>query len=244
MTGQGEKAIVYKGILFDLDNTLLDYDRSEEIAMREALAEHGLDPDNASFWKQFRHHFIRCNTVYWLERFERKLHISKVLELSFRDAFAELKLDGYEASSLAESYWRHFCRLFVPEEGAQEVIAQLHGAYKLAIVSNGIGEAQRQRLAAGRMEHYFEALVVSDEAGCAKPDPRIFHAALERFGLKPHEVLFVGDSLRDDYAGAVRSGIDFCLYNRRRSPLGDEHRPAYSIERLCELPGLLQSRER
>lgn len=208
--------------------------------MRKALSEHGLDPDNGSFWAPFRHQFEWVNTVYWLERFERKLHILEVLELSFRDTFAEMRVVGLNSRELASTYWRHFCSLFVSEEDAQGTIAKLHGTYKLAIVSNGIGEAQRGRLEAGRMGHYFEALIVSDEAGIAKPDPRIFHAALERLGLGPHEVVFVGDSLKDDYAGAARAGIDFCFYNRKRLPLGAEHSPAYIIERLCELPELLQ----
>jgi HAD superfamily hydrolase (TIGR01549 family) len=207
--------------------------------MRRALAEHGLEADNASFWEPFRHYFARSNTVYWLERFERKLHILDVLEFSFRDSFAGMGLGGYRPRELAATYWRHFCSLFVPEEGAEGTIAALYGTYKLAIVSNGIGEAQRSRLAAGQIGRFFEALAVSDEAGVAKPDPRIFHAALERLGLGPDEVLFVGDSLQDDYAGAVRAGIDFCYYNRRRAPLEPDIRPAYIIERLRDLPALL-----
>jgi 2-haloacid dehalogenase len=217
----------------------LNYDRSEETAMRRTLAEHGLEADDASFWEPFRQYYARSNTVYWQERFERKLHILDVLELSFRDSLAELRLDGHRPEELASAYWRHFSSLYVPEEGAEETIAALHGNYKLAIVSNGIGEAQRSRLAAGHIGRFFDALVVSDEAGIAKPDPRIFHAALERLELGPEEVLFVGDSLKDDYAGAVRAGIDFCYYNRRRAPLEPGIRPAYTIERLSDLPDLL-----
>lgn len=230
---------MYKGILFDLDNTLLDYDRSELQAMGEALSRHGLDAGDAAFWEPFWHHFCKSNYTYWSERFERKLHILEVLEWSFRDAFAEIGAADFSPRAFAESYWERFCGLYIPEEGAKETLARLHGRYRMGIVSNGVGEAQRLRLAAGRLDHYFDAIAVSDEAGIGKPDPRIFQAILDSMGLAKEDVLFVGDSLRDDYEGARRAGIDFCFYNRKRIPLEPHVQPAFTIESLAELENVL-----
>lgn len=230
---------MYKGILFDLDNTLLNYDRSELQAMHEALGRYGLDANDADFWEPFWHHFSRSNYTYWTERFSRNLHILEVLELSFRDAFDEIGAAGHSPRLFAESYWERFCGLYIPEEGAEDALVRLHGRYRMGIVSNGVGEAQRLRLQAGRLERYFDALAVSDDLGIGKPDPRIFQAALDQMGLAREEVLFVGDSLRDDYEGALRAGIDFIFYNRKRTPLEPHIRPKYAIERLDELERVL-----
>jgi beta-phosphoglucomutase-like phosphatase (HAD superfamily) len=85
--------VAYKAVIFDLDNTLLDFDRSWIESLRHSLAEHGLNPEDATFWEPFRDHFDRSNTLYWLERFERKLHNLEVLELSYRDAFRAMEAE-------------------------------------------------------------------------------------------------------------------------------------------------------
>jgi putative hydrolase of the HAD superfamily len=89
------------------------------------------------------------------------------------------------------------------------------------------------------LDGYFDELAVSDEVGVGKPDPRIFQGILEKMGLATQEVLFVGDSLNDDYEGARCAGIDFVFYNRKRIPLEAHLRPAYTIERLDELEYIL-----
>jgi HAD superfamily hydrolase (TIGR01549 family) len=129
--------------------------------------------------------------------------------------------------------------LFLPEEGAQETVERLHGTYKLGIVSNGVGEAQHKRLLAGGLRQRFDALIVSDEADVAKPHPDIFASALRQLNVARQDVLFIGDSLRDDYEGARAAGIDFCLYNRRGLPLPPDVQPMYEVRHLKQLAKLL-----
>ncbi|WP_394056820.1 HAD family hydrolase [Paenibacillus sp. 843] len=124
------------------------------------------------------------------------------------------------------------------EPHADLILEHLHGDFALGVISNGIGEAQRKRLAAGGLFHYFDSFIISDEVKCWKPDSQIFELALQELALSPDEVLYIGDSLTDDYEGAVRSGIDFCYYNRRDTPLNDHHRPAYMIRDLLEIKDL------
>jgi putative hydrolase of the HAD superfamily len=61
---------------------------------------------------------------------------------------------------------------------------------------------------------YFSTIIISEEVGLKKPAPGIFHLALQRTGLKPEEVIFVGDSVIDDIGGAASAGITPILLQR------------------------------
>lgn len=71
------------------------------------------------------------------------------------------------------------------------------------------------------------------------PSPEIFHYALSRLNLSSAEVLYIGDSLHHDYAGAMQAKIDFCYYNRKNQLLSQELQPKFIINNLLKLLKLL-----
>ncbi|GAB6930011.1 YjjG family noncanonical pyrimidine nucleotidase [Paenibacillus sp. JCM 10914] len=228
--------MTYKAIIFDLDNTLLDYTLSERTCMQQALEQYRLHEEMT--WDEFWETFGPINFAYWMNRNERKHSIREVLEHSFTDTFVQLKRDFNQSRDITETYWQLFCCSNHMEPGADQLLKELHGRHALGVISNGIGEAQRKRLAAGGLSSYFDTLVISDEVACWKPDPLIFQMALKELDAEPEEVLYVGDSLTDDYVGAKRAGIDFCLYNRLDQSLND-CKPTYIVQELLELRELL-----
>jgi 2-haloacid dehalogenase len=229
----------YKAIIFDLDNTLLNYSVSELKSMQRTVQEHGLIHKESFSWENFWSLFSKINRLYWNERNHTGYDIYQVLEFSFQDTLKELRLDYSESKLLANMYWKFFCNACDFEEYATDVLSYLHGKYRLAIISNGIGEAQRGRLIAGGIEHYFDTLIISDEVGYWKPNKEIFDEALKRLHISHTEALFVGDSLNDDYYGALNAGIDFCYYNRKAAPIDQSIRPKYMIENLNKISSYL-----
>ena len=91
------------------------------------------------------------------------------------------------------------------------------------MVSNSDGRVE-QALAAAGLRHYFDVVIDSALVGVEKPDPRIFHAALEALGVAPEEALYVGDLYDIDVLGARAAGLDAVsagrpgAYNRARLP--------------------------
>jgi len=227
----------YKAILFDLDNTLLNYSVSTLKSMQHTVDKHGLI-HNIS-WDTFWDIFNRVNFHYWNNRQTFGYTIHQMLEYSFQDTLKELELDHSDSKILAQLYWSTFCHACDFEDYATEVLSHLHGKFKLAIISNGVGEAQRTRLTAGGINHLFDALVISDEVGYWKPDKAIFDTTLQQLNIDRTEALFIGDSLQDDYHGAINAGIDFCYYNRSGNLVHTDVRPKYVIDSLMHITSFL-----
>ncbi len=88
----------------------------------------------------------------------------------------------------------------------------------LAPVTHGPGGRRRPRATALGLDRSLEVFVISEEVGCAKPDPRIFPHCLERVGVAPVRAILVGDDPRTDVAGARSAGVGAVWLNRRARP--------------------------
>ena len=98
---------------------------------------------------------------------------------------------------------------------AQEVLDELRAhAYHLSIVSNGFRNVQYDKLRNSGLLHYFDTIVLSEEVGFMKPDPRFFEHALEKSAANASQVLLVGDNYEVDVLGARQYGIDALHFNR------------------------------
>ncbi|TFH38662.1 MAG: HAD family hydrolase [Chrysiogenales bacterium] len=93
--------------------------------------------------------------------------------------------------------------------GVKEALEELHGNYRLGIISDAIfspGRALRQMLSDAGMIRFFDAFIFSDELGRSKPDSSVFIAAAESLGVKPGEMAHIGDREQNDIDGPHRVG--------------------------------------
>jgi putative hydrolase of the HAD superfamily len=93
--------------------------------------------------------------------------------------------------------------------GVKEALKELHGHYKLGVISDAIftpGRALRQILSDAELVGFFDVFIFSDEIGRSKPDPSVFMAATESFGVKPEEMVHIGDREHNDIDGPHRVG--------------------------------------
>lgn len=155
--------------------------------------------------------------------------------MSYRSTLAQLNIQTDQISNLSQSFWHIFNHFAVIEPDVNEVLTVLARNYRLAVITNWFVSAQLPRMQAAGIEHFFEAIVVSEVIGFAKPSPEIFHHALSRLNLTSAEVIYVGDSLKHDYAGATQVKMDFCYYNRKNQNLPQEAKPKFMISELLNL---------
>lgn len=226
----------YELIIFDADGTLLDYDRAEHYAFNNLCSEVNIECTD-----DLIETYHTVNSGLWKEFEKRSVTIGDLKYQRFQKTFErlELKADARKASEIYLNYLGEagFC---IP--GAKKTLETLKQDRQLALLTNGIAATQHTRLEKAGIKHYFHPIVISEEAGCQKPDVQIFSYLFER-ALYQDKVgtLMVGDSLSSDIAGGNAFGIDTCLitFGKPVSKLQDSHaKPTYTVgsfEQLLEL---------
>ncbi|WP_375476068.1 HAD family hydrolase [uncultured Nostoc sp.] len=224
----------YKTIIFDLDNTLLNFELCERQAILGALEACGISLDlNGVNETIFLQVYETYNSKHWRQR--ESFSPGELIEMSYRSTLAHLDIQTDQISNLSQSFWHIFNHSAVMEPNVNEVLTVLARSYRLAVITNDFVSAQVPRMQAAGIEHFFEEVIVSEAIGFAKPSPEIFNHALSGLDLTPAQVLYVGDFLAHDYVGAMQVKIDFCYYNRKNQILPQEAQPKFMIGELSKL---------
>jgi putative hydrolase of the HAD superfamily len=214
----------YEAIFFDLDNTLYDYDAY----WRQRLAW-SLEPVQARY--------PGLNTPLLIEN-----AIAGCIYARHFDTFlSEAGITNAAVRALAVERYRvnsYSTLQLYPE--ARPVLLALRQHARLGLITNGPAHSQRPKIEQFKLADMMDVVIVSEEVQLAKPDPAIFHLALEHLGIAPQQALYVGDSLRSDLMGAHAAGLDFIWMNPHRRALPpDMPPPQAQIARLTSLYALL-----
>lgn len=186
------------GIFVDVDGTLVQYDRSFPEIFAEACERVGVVPDD-------EHH------RYYTERFFE--HFGAFVDDPYlgasRDLCEEYGLDvnpqPFRDARLTAEY-----DATVVADGVHDALDVLSDDHRLGILSNGVGDIQREKLRRHNLLEHFETVVVSHDVGVMKPDSRIFAEAEDRLPADRH--VYVGDSADHDIGGAVDAGWDSTVH--------------------------------
>lgn len=224
----------YEILLFDVDGTLLDFDKAEEEGIEGLLRHYGVPVSEEN--KQ-KYHVL--NKGYW-QRLERgEITRDQVLTLRFEEYFGNfgITVDGAETDGLYRQYLNESAVLI---DGALELLGYLKEKYPLYIVSNGVADTQYKRLAASGLDKYFDSIFISEDAGAQKPQKEFFEYIFEKMGRRDVEnMLIIGDSLTSDIRGGNTAGIDTLWFN----PHGEENTAGvhvdYEVKTLAEIKEML-----
>jgi len=221
----------YEVIIFDADETLFDFKKSEREAIKNSMIEFNIDYDekyhleiyskiNSEIWKEFEKGLITQNKLK-VERFKR-------LSIKLNIKFDEI--------TFAKSYMKHLSNASFLYDDSLSLIKDLSKDYKLIIITNGLTDVQDRRIRKSIIATYFDDIVISEEVNIAKPDPKIFSLALNNINYTDKDkVLIVGDSLTSDIKGGINFGIDTCWYNPTKIINNTKIHPTYEIFNLTDL---------
>lgn len=198
-----------KAILFDIDDTVLDFKKCAEWAIKTAMAERGLE---------YRHDmytvFKKINDGLWEQLEAGAISREELSDRRFCEVFAELEisLDGLEFERRFVELLHESCEE-VPF--ARDLIIYLHSkGYKIYAVSNAMQAQQENRLNKGGLAEYFDGIFTSELFNASKPSRKFFDAFFERVpDLTKTEVLLIGDSLSADISGGKKYGMTTCWFN-------------------------------
>ena len=228
----------FRLLIFDIDDTLVDFAASERAALADTRRRRFGAVDAAAFaasfsvvnrglWSAFAAGAVSLPELRW----RRFADTARDLGLPDDRAWMEIETE-YEAALV-----RHARVL----PGVVDALRRLAPRYRLAAISNGLANVQRPKVERTGLDALVPTILISEEEGLAKPDPAIFLRCLERTGMRAADALMVGDSLDIDGVGAAAAGVAFCWLERPdEAPRADGTCPiALRIRAVPELPDAL-----
>ena len=232
-------------VLFDTDNTLYPYD-STHIVAQKAVKKKVVDTFSIKA-NDFDKAFVRARNDIQ-ERLEgtasshsRLLYMQRMLEIMGLGSQVLLALD------LEQTYWRTFLSNAVLFEGVKELLDDIRlCGIPTAIVTDLTAQIQFRKIVYFGLDHYFDHIVTSEEAGYDKPHKEPFVLALEKMQPQGSCVWMVGDNPLNDIQGA-REAIDAVTFQKLHKgiKLGEGHaQPDASFKNFIELKEFLSNLNR
>ena len=226
---------MYKHLLFDLDNTLLDFNKAEYVSLINVLKSYDI-----AFTDELFRQYEKINSELW-NALEKGVVTKDYVQTQRFESFFKgigLFVNGSEANRRYQSELKNQSWLM---PGALELTSILFNqGYTISVITNGVGETQKMRVSNSAINDYISYLFISEEIGVEKPNPHFFERVLFAIGMPPkEECLIIGDSLSSDISGGENFGIDTCYFNLLSTPLSNNINPTYVINDLQELLDIL-----
>ena len=217
-------------IFLDLDDTIFDFGKAEEVAIGKTLRRFGIDPTEAVIRR-----YSEINKLQW-ERLERgELTRAQVKLRRFEILFAELGVNA-DAEEARRFYEEQLSIGHYFMEGAEDFLAELSNrGYRLFLASNGTLAVQEGRIASAGIAKYFEKMFISEQLGAVKPQKEFFDAAFAQIPdfARERAVIF-GESLTSDIQGGINAGIRTCWFNPKGQNGRADIRPDGEIRHLSQ----------
>lgn len=227
-------------VLLDLDDTILDFGIAEHEALKKALGELGVDNSEPVLKR-----YSEINKLHW-EMLERgEITRPQVLLGRFQQLLEELDhedKDAVLAAALRDTYERNLSQghWFMP--GAEAMLEELKGKYRLFLCSNGTPVVQEGRLKSSGIGPYFEKVFISEVIGYNKPAREYFERCFAEIpGLELSRCIIIGDSLSSDIQGGINAGIRSCWFNPKFVENTKGIEPDYEIYELKQVALLLEN---
>lgn len=221
----------YTTLLFDLDDTLMDFKKAEENAIEKLLLKYSLPATEEN-----KRLYSLTNQSKWKALEKGEITRKELFATRFPDFFKALGVEADGAKANAD--YMHFLsqgRFVI--DGAEDICRELRKSYSMYIITNGAKIVQQGRLTDLPLMQYFDGVFISEEVGFDKPKKEYFdHVFLNIPEKDKSKCLVIGDSLSSDILGAVNYGIDCCWISEKTS---SEIKPTYQISSLKELTDIL-----
>ncbi len=224
-----------RAVIFDLDDTLydeIDYCKSGFNAVAQFL--------NQSYPNHPRQAIYQTMVDYFDQG-----HRGDIFNRTLKNLGVEIDQNAIE--TLVTVYREHRPTIPVPAE-TLEVLELLKPQYQLAILTDGYLPAQKYKLQALNIAHFFDAVVFTEELGREfwKPNPAGFEQIIEKFRISTEQAAYIGDNEQKDFIGPNQIGMISIKLEKPNAIHSEKsaqpiNKPKYRIKNLIELPALLKS---
>ena len=222
----------YNNILLDADNTIFDFDKSENTAIKLTFKKYGIDCDDnlANLY-----HII--NDKYWKKLEKKEVTKQELAVLRFKEIFDMYNYD-IEPLKFNEEYKQNLAKQSFLLPNAKEIVEYLYNLNKTIIIaSNGSSTIQNSRVNKSKIAKYITSVYTSEEAKFTNPSKDFFDKLFNKFNLKKQNTILIGDSLTADIKGGYDYNIDTIFFstNNEKSTM-----PTYTVTNLLDIKNIIK----
>ncbi len=223
-----------KAVLIDVDDTLLDFFKCANTAVRKTFADFSL-----GFEEGYTSTFHEINDSLW-----RKVELGQMTRDDVRRdrwgmIFDKLGID-FDSALFEKQFVSNISETADPMENALEIVRYLSEKYTLCVASNSAYSIQSNRLKKAGMFEFFDKFFLSNEIGYAKPNPLYFKKCLEALdAILPSETFMIGDNLTADIKGGKNVGMHTIWVNPRQYKPYHDITPDYTVSSLDKIKDIL-----
>lgn len=230
--------VKYKHLFFDLDRTIWDFEKNSTETILELLNEWGLSRRGRLTESTFLKVYKEINKRLWQEYGQGRITKTELRAERFYQSLLAFKIDEKElALNFNDTYIQRCSSKTNLVPYSKEILNYLASSYILHIITNGFTEAQNVKLEKSGIRPFFSEVVIADEVGITKPDPRIFHHAIEASDADLKESIMIGDDFEADVLGAKNVGMDQ-IYYKKNASAKERAEATYTIGHLEELKAI------
>lgn len=226
----------YDTVLWDVDQTLLDFKASERYAVK-----HCFEHFHRTVKDEVVDLYSEINEEVW-KRIERgEVDKKEALTGRFQALFERTGITGIEAAAFQKKYAEALGSVYYIQDDSYTLLESLKGKYRQYLVTNGVASTQRNKLKLAGFDRLVDDIFVSEEIGAPKPQKAYFEACFLKIqGFDRTRTIIVGDSLSSDILGGNRARIAACWYNPKGLENHSEALPDYEIKSLREIIPILE----
>ena len=199
---------MYTTLLFDIDDTLLDFKKTEKYAILGTLKSYDMEPMD-----QVVKDYAEINRNLWELYQKGGIEKSRLVVKRFEELFEKYGISA-DAAEANQKYLENNANGWFLLDGAKETLETLSKKYETYAVTNALLWVSTKRIEGSGLRPYFKKVFNSDEIGASKPNKEFFDVVFANINeTDKSKILIIGDSLSSDILGGVNAGIDTCWVN-------------------------------
>lgn len=195
----------YDILLFDVDATLLDFEKAEELAFFEVAKENKVNPTSQNFeiYKKF-------NLQNWADLENGLVTKERLLVRRFEQFYEALEINDGNPEKFNNDYLVALSSKAVAFDYAETLLKNLKNANKrIYLVTNGVTSVQNGRISSSPIQKYIDGIFISEQLGTCKPQKLFFDLIANKIeNYDKSRAIVIGDSLSSDIRGANNAGLD------------------------------------
>lgn len=222
-------------ILWDVDQTLLDFDKSQRWALYESFRRFGreITDDTVALYAEI-------NDSFWKRHELGEITREELLPGRFESLFKSLSITDIPVKEFADFYQKALGSVYFFRDDSFELCSKLKGQVRQYVITNGVSSTQRNKLRLSGLDKIMDGIFVSEEMGHPKPSRLYFEKCFESIpDFQKEKTIIVGDSLSSDIKGANNAGVCCCWYNPEKKENTAGLTIDYEIRNLWELEEIL-----